>query len=68
LDRLGSLRNSWSAPYGEREKTPAQEMAMKNKNPVDPRLPDRYSHMDSDELDQEVAKFDQEFSAEGPLR
>jgi len=37
---------------------------MKRKNLVEPLLPGRYGRMDAAELDAQVAKFDQEFSAE----
>ncbi len=42
---------------------------MKSKKPVEPLLPGRYGCMDARELDNEVAKFDQEFIAQaaGPL-
>jgi hypothetical protein len=37
---------------------------MKRKKLVEPLLPGRYSQMDAAELDEEVAKFDEEFVAE----
>ena len=37
---------------------------MKRKKLVEPLLPGRYGRMDAAELDEEVAKFDQEFIAE----
>jgi hypothetical protein len=37
---------------------------MKSKKPVEPLLPGRYGRMDAPVLDEEVAKFDQEFIAE----
>jgi hypothetical protein len=37
---------------------------MKRKQIVEPTLPGRYGQMDAGELDNEVARFDREFSAE----
>jgi hypothetical protein len=37
---------------------------MKTKKPVEPLLPGRYGRMTAADLDEEVAKFDQEFIAE----
>jgi hypothetical protein len=42
----------------------AKEKAMKRKKSVDPLLPGRYGRMAAAELDQEVAKFDEEFIVE----
>jgi hypothetical protein len=37
---------------------------MKTKKPLEPLLPGRYGRMDASELDEEVAKFDEEFIAQ----
>jgi hypothetical protein len=58
------LRDSCSAANGQGEEALAEEKAVKIKKPVEPLLPGRYGRMTARDLDEDVAKFDQEFIIE----
>ena len=64
IDIEGSIFVIARAACRQGKEALAKEEAMKRKKPIEPALPGRYGQMGPAELDDEVAKFDDEFIAE----